>query len=57
MLLNAAAAILAFEGPDPDADLAGQLVGPLERAAAAVDSGAATAVLERWVALTRDLAA
>ena len=57
VLLNAAAAILAFEGPDPDADLAGQLVGPLERAAAAVDSGAATAVLERWVALTRDLAA
>lgn len=57
VLLNAAAAILAFDGPDPDADLAEQLAEPLRRAAEAVDSGAASGVLDRWVALTRALAA
>lgn len=56
VLLNAAAAILAFDGPDPDADLAEQLRGPLQRVAQAVDGGAATALLGRWVALTQSLA-
>ncbi|HHU39484.1 MAG TPA: anthranilate phosphoribosyltransferase [Propionibacterium sp.] len=55
--LNAAAAILAFDGPDPDADLAGQLAEPLSRAREAIDSGAASGLLDRWVALTRALAA
>ncbi len=46
--LNAAAAQLAFAGPDPDAPLADQFAGPLERAYAAIDSGAAAAVLDNW---------
>jgi anthranilate phosphoribosyltransferase len=33
------------------------LVSGLERAAAAVDTGAALAVLERWVALSRSISA
>jgi anthranilate phosphoribosyltransferase len=52
VLLNAAAALLAHEGPRPG-DLAGQLAPQLERAAAAVDSGAARAKLDDWVAATR----
>ncbi|WP_331714919.1 anthranilate phosphoribosyltransferase [Auraticoccus cholistanensis] len=57
VLLNAAATLLAADGPDPDADVAEQLREPLERAARAVDSGAAAAVLERWVEATREVAA
>ncbi len=53
VLLNAAATLLAFDGVALDADLASQLAQRLERAAAAVDSGAAQATLERWVAATR----
>lgn len=56
VLLNAAAAILAYDGPDPDADLTAQFRAPLERAREAIDSGAATALLDRWVALTQSLA-
>ncbi|GAB3623452.1 anthranilate phosphoribosyltransferase [Mariniluteicoccus endophyticus] len=52
--LNAAAALLAFEGPDLDADLVGQLSPRLERARAVLDDGAATATLETWVAATRE---
>jgi len=52
VLLNAAAALLAFDGPDLDTDPAPQLAGGLERAAAAVDSGAAKDVLARWVTAT-----
>lgn len=52
VLLNAAAALLAFDGPDLDTDPAPQLAGGLERAAAAVDSGAAKDVLARWVTVT-----
>lgn len=51
--LNAAAAQLAFAGPALDAPLAGQLAGPLERAYAAIDSGAAASVLDTWVRVTR----
>lgn len=53
--LNAAAALLAFEGPDPDADLAEQLAPRLERARSAIDAGAAAALLARWVDVTRSL--
>ncbi len=53
VLLNAAAAVLAFEGPDPDAPLAEQLAEPLVRAAHAVDSGRATSVLDRWVTVSQ----
>ena len=56
VLLNAAAAILAFEGPDVDGDLTAQFRAPLERAAKAIDSGAAAGLLDRWVALTQSLA-
>ncbi|MDO5533633.1 MAG: anthranilate phosphoribosyltransferase [Propionibacteriaceae bacterium] len=55
--LNAAAAILAYEGPDADADLTDQFREPLRRAEEAIDSGAATDLLARWVELTRSLAA
>lgn len=51
--LNAAAAQLAFAGPVHDAPLAAQLSAPLERAYAAIDSGAAAGVLDTWVAATQ----
>ena len=51
--LNAAAALLAYYGPDLDAPLAGQLAGQLERAYAAIDSGAATELLDTWVRVSR----
>jgi anthranilate phosphoribosyltransferase len=47
VLLNAAGALVAFDGPP--ADLPGALAPALERAAAAVDSGAAAALLARWI--------
>ncbi len=51
-LLNAAAGLVAF-----DLDAAGPLVermsAAMKRAEVSVESGAATAVLDRWVALTR----
>jgi len=56
VVLNAAAALLAYEGPDPRQPLALQLAGRMERAAEAIDSGAAADVLERWVRVTRSLA-
>jgi anthranilate phosphoribosyltransferase len=66
VLLNAAAALAAQAGlggagaaglasslPTSGGDLAEALRAGLERAAAAVDSGAAAATLERWVAVAR----
>jgi anthranilate phosphoribosyltransferase len=50
VLLNAAAALVAFDGPGPD--LVADLRGGLERATAAIDSGAAARVLDRWVAVS-----
>ena len=50
--LNAAAALVALDGPVAD-DLDAQLAGGLERARAAIDSGAGQAKLEDWVAATR----
>lgn len=52
VLLNAAAALLAFRGPDLGADLAEQLRPLLAEAAHAIDSGAASATLERWIGVT-----
>jgi anthranilate phosphoribosyltransferase len=52
VLLNAGAALAAYDGlrgPLPDAVADG-----MRRAAAAVDSGAAADVLDRWVAVSRD---
>ncbi len=50
--LNAAAALLAFDGPDPDAPLAAQMAPRLERATRALDDGSAAHVLQRWVDVT-----
>lgn len=55
--LNAAAALLAYEGPSLDAPLAPQLADRLARVSAAIDSGAAQRLLARWVEVTRALAA
>ena len=54
--LNAAAALLAFEGPDPDAPLAEQFRARLTRAAAVLDDGTASSLLQRWVEVTHRLA-
>ncbi|WP_425309820.1 anthranilate phosphoribosyltransferase [Ammonicoccus fulvus] len=51
--LNAAAALLAYEGPDPDADLVGQLGPRVERAREALTDGSAGAKLDQWVSATR----
>lgn len=51
VLVNAAAALVAYAGPGDD--VIGGLREGLERAATAIDSGAAAAVLERWVAAAR----
>lgn len=56
VLLNAAAALLAFDGPDPDRRLAEQLADAVARAGQAVDSGAASSLLDRWGDVTRGLA-
>lgn len=53
VLLNAASALAAFEGPGHADDLEATLAVQLERAAAAVDSGAAADLLDRWAARTR----
>ncbi|NUP26746.1 MAG: anthranilate phosphoribosyltransferase [Nocardia sp.] len=58
VLVNSAAAITAYDlsrGADGAADLDDHLVAGIERAATAIDSGAAAALLDRWAALTRTL--
>jgi anthranilate phosphoribosyltransferase len=55
VLLNAAAAIAAFEG-DLDSDIHQRLQDGLKRAATAVDTGKATALLNQWATLTQNLA-
>lgn len=54
VLLNAAAAIAAFEG-DLESDIKSRLTLGLARAANAVDSGAAQDMLKRWAALTQEI--
>ena len=53
VLLNAAAALVAYHGPDRR-PVAEQLAQHLEEAAAAIDSGAATRLLQRWVDVTQE---
>ncbi|MGI5129308.1 anthranilate phosphoribosyltransferase [Pseudonocardia sp. CA-107938] len=53
VLLNAAAALLAFDGTTDD--LAAAFPPALERAAAAIDSGAAAQLLETWVKVSSAL--
>ena len=54
VLLNAAAAIAAFEG-DLESDIKDRLHRGLARATQAVDSGAALKLLEQWAKLTREI--
>jgi anthranilate phosphoribosyltransferase len=56
VLLNAAAAIAAFEG-DLDSDVKKRLTAGLSLATNAVDSGAASALLKKWAALTSQISA
>jgi anthranilate phosphoribosyltransferase len=56
VLVNAAAALAARAGLVND-DLPGQLRAGIERAAAAIDSGAVTDLLQRWVATAQSAAA
>jgi anthranilate phosphoribosyltransferase len=55
VLLSAAAALVAYRGPSRD--LLGDLREMAQRAADAVDSGAAAALLARWTNLTAELSA
>ncbi|GAB2705572.1 anthranilate phosphoribosyltransferase [Nocardia thraciensis] len=57
VLLNSAAAIVAYElTPETaDKDIHDALGGAVDRAAHAVDSGAATRLLDRWIVLTSEL--
>jgi anthranilate phosphoribosyltransferase len=55
VLLNAAAAIAAFEG-DTQSDLRTRIQSGLNRASEAVDSGSATKLLTDWSTLTQNLA-
>ena len=55
VLLNAAAALVALDGPDPDR-LEQQLAAGLARAGAAVDGGEAEKVLASWVRATQEVA-
>jgi anthranilate phosphoribosyltransferase len=56
VLLNAAAALAATAGvPGPDA-VTSALADGYARAAEAVDSGAASALLDRWIEVSRRLA-
>ena len=56
VLLNAAAAIAAFEG-NFNQDIRTRISEGLVRAKSAVDSGAATDLLSRWAALTQEISA
>ena len=53
VVLNAAAALLAYRGVSTVQPLLDQLRGPLAAAQAAIDSGHAAATLEAWIAATR----
>lgn len=57
VLLNAAAAALAFAGPDVHRPVADQLRPHFERGAAAIDSGAAARRLSDWIAATQAVSA
>lgn len=52
VLLNAAAGLVAFD-VDAEGPLTARMAAALKRAEESIDSGAAAAVLEKWVALTQ----
>ncbi len=55
VVLNAAAAGLAFAGPDLDVDIAEQLGPHVRKAEEAVDSGRASSLLDTWIRVTQRL--
>jgi anthranilate phosphoribosyltransferase len=55
--LNAAAALVAYQGAPPAEGLTEALREAYTRSLEAIDSGRATALLERWADLTRRLSA
>ncbi|MEV6773241.1 anthranilate phosphoribosyltransferase [Nocardia sp. NPDC051030] len=57
VLLNSAAAIVAYEltAEDVEGDLHDKLAAALERVSAAIDTGAAAKLLDRWVEVTNVL--
>ncbi|MFE4460279.1 anthranilate phosphoribosyltransferase [Nocardia tengchongensis] len=59
VLLNSAAALVAFDltADDVHGDLHAKLAEALKRVAETVDSGAATALLEKWVTVSNELGA
>jgi anthranilate phosphoribosyltransferase len=56
VLLNAAAALLAYDGVD-DSPIVEQFAGPLQRATEAIDEGRARAKLADWVEATQAVSA
>ncbi|MCL1838137.1 MAG: anthranilate phosphoribosyltransferase [Propionibacteriaceae bacterium] len=56
VLLNAAAASLAFDGPKLGVSVVADLGYQLERMREAIDSGAALRLLEAWIAKTQEVA-
>lgn len=56
VMLNAAAAIAAFEG-EQELSIHERIARALKKAEAAVDSGATTELLQRWISLTQSLVA
>ncbi len=57
VLLNSAGAVAAYEGLVAGQSVQDALATHLSRVAEAVDSGAAAALLDRWVALSQEIAA
>lgn len=57
VVLNAAATLLAFEGPRHDEGVLAQLAKNLDRAAESIDSGAARRTLGAWIATTQRVTA
>lgn len=53
VLLNSAAALVAFDGLDRGADLVEAMRAGVDRAAAAIDDGEAVRLLDRWVEVSQ----
>lgn len=53
VVLNAAAALLSFDGPDLEADLVGQIRERVDRASRAIDDGSCERLLVRWTELSQ----
>lgn len=55
VLLNAAAVLLAWDGPDLEAPIVDQMKDKLDRAAKAIDDGSGEKLLEKWISLTQEI--